>query len=79
MYQMSFLSVEVPQNYPVEGCKGGGDNFHLRGPNRRSVLPPGARTRVCEATRAYTAYLVGYWKARFCLYGNAEGLWRYRC
>ena len=24
MYQMSFLSVEVPRNFPVEGYRGGG-------------------------------------------------------
>ena len=79
MHRISFLSAGVLQNYPVHGCRGGGGGFRLWGPNRQSVLPPGARTRVREATLARAAYLVGAWKAQFCLDGNAKGLQRYRC
>ena len=52
MYRMSFLSAGVLQNFPVEGCRGGGGNFHLRGPNRRSVLPPGGGARACVKPRS---------------------------
>ena len=79
MYHMSFLSAKVPRNLPIQGYSGWGGNLHLWGPNRRSVLPPGARTRVCEAPLACAAYLVGAWKAQFFLDGNAEGLRLYRC
>ena len=79
MYRMSFLSVGVLRNYSIERCRGGGGNFHLRGPNRRSVLTPGARTPVRESTLSQAAYLVGAWKAQFCLDGNAKVLQRYHC
>ena len=76
MYQMSFLIVEVPRNFPVEGYRGGG-NFHLQVPNRQSDLPPGALMSVLEAMIACAAYLIRSFKAHFCLDGYAKGLRRY--
>ena len=64
MYRTSLPSAGVLRNCPVEGCRGGG-GFHLWGPNMRSVLPPGARMRVCEAMISRADYLVGSWKAHF--------------
>ena len=59
MYLMPFLSVEVSRNCPIEGCKWGGSDFHLWVPNRRYVLSPEERMRVCEAKRARAAYFSG--------------------
>ena len=61
------------------GVWGGGGDFLLQGPNRWSVLPLGARTRVREATITRAGYLVGSWKEQFCLDGNSKGLHSYRC
>ena len=48
------------------------NHFHLRVPNRRSVLPLGAHTRAHEANIDCASYLTGACKAQFCLDGNAN-------
>ena len=54
-----FLSMGVPRNCPINGCRGGGGNFHLQGPNMWSILPPVAHMRMREVTIARATYLVG--------------------
>ena len=79
MYRMYLLSAEIPRNCPVEGCRGGVGDFHLRGPNMWSVLALGACMRVREALLARFAYLVRAWKYQFLKDGKTKGLCSYRC
>ena len=48
------------------------NNLHLRVPKSRSALTPGARTRAHESMLSHTVYLIGAWKAQFCLEINAN-------
>ena len=81
-HQVCIIVHRYRRTDPLRGVGGGGvggSDLHLQGPDRRSVLPPGASTLMHEDTLTRTAYRVGACKAQFCLDSNAQGLQRYLC